>query len=261
MNTFVWVAYGTGFIFLMTCLGATTVFCFRKNTDEKVQKIFLGFASGIMIAASMFGLLVPSVNQAQSMGNIAWITVSVGFALGIVFLYILDKFVLFIHSVTNKKMSPGSKRTTLLVSAVTLHNIPEGMAVGISFALAAQNLSEPTMYLSAIALAVGIGIQNFPEGAAVTLPLKREGMGSVKAFLLGCLSGAVEPLFGFAVVLAASAVSAIMPWLLAFAAGAMMYVVVEELLPEAYMEGNSRLGTISVMAGFLLMMILDIALG
>jgi ZIP family zinc transporter len=153
------------------------------------------------------------------------------------------------------------KRTTLLVSAVTLHNIPEGMAVGLSFALAAQHNGDPAMYAAAIALALGIGLQNFPEGAAVSLPLRQEGMSTWKSFWFGCLSGIVEPVFGLLMVLLAGFIAPYMPWLLAFAAGAMLYVVVEELIPEAHLGEHSNIGTLAVMAGFVLMMILDVALG
>jgi ZIP family zinc transporter len=263
MREFLWVAAGTGFIFLMTCLGSAMVFLFRNQSSRMLQTLFLGFAAGIMVAAAVFGLLVPAISEAEAGGGVGWIPAAGGFVLGILFLFFLDRLIPHLHPETNTMEGPSSslKRTTLLVSAVTLHNIPEGMAVGLSFALAAQHSETPSMYISAIALALGIGIQNFPEGAAVALPLKQEGMGSAKAFLMGCLSGAVEPIFGLLTVLVASFIAPYMPWLLSFAAGAMFYVVVEELIPEAHLGEHSNAGTMAVMAGFLLMMILDVALG
>jgi ZIP family zinc transporter len=263
MREIVWVAAGTGFVFLMTCLGAAMVFFFRARSGRTMQTLFLGFAAGIMVAAAVFGLLVPAIAEAEADGGIGWIPAAGGFALGVLFLFFLDRLIPHLHPETNTLEGPSSslKRTTLLVSAVTLHNIPEGMAVGLSFALAAQHSADPSLYASAIALALGIGIQNFPEGAAVALPLRQEGMSSVKAFLIGCLSGAVEPLFGIFMILVAAYIVPYMPWLLSFAAGAMFYVVVEELIPESHLGEHSNAGTMAVMAGFLLMMILDVALG
>ncbi|MDR1793119.1 MAG: ZIP family metal transporter [Bacteroidales bacterium] len=261
-NILAWVAGGTGFIFLMTCLGAATVFLFHKKSSPKIQTIFLGFAAGIMIAAAVFGLLQPAIESAQNQGIIAWLPAAGGFLIGVLFLFGLDKLIPHIHPMTNVRegVSSSMKRTTLLVSAVTLHNIPEGMAVGLAFALAAQQGTDTALY-SALALAIGIGIQNFPEGAAVALPLRQEGISTKKSFFLGCISGVVEPVFGLLMILIAGITVPIMPWLLAFAAGAMLYVVVEELIPEAHLGEHSNIGTLSVMAGFLLMMILDVALG
>jgi ZIP family zinc transporter len=263
MQGLLWVAGGTGFIFLMTCLGSAMVFLLRKQTSRAVQTLFLGFAAGIMISASVFGLLVPAIKEAEAAGLIGWIPAAGGFILGVLFLLGLDKVIPHLHPSTNTREGVASsmKRTTLLVSAVTLHNIPEGMAVGLSFALAAQHSGEQALYASAIALALGVGIQNFPEGAAISLPLRQEGMKTSKAFLLGCLSGITEPLFGLLMIFIASLIAPVMPWLLAFAAGAMLYVVVEELIPEAHLGEHSNLGTLAVMAGFVLMMILDVALG
>jgi len=175
----------------------------------------------------------------------------------------LDKLIPHIHpgAGVREGVSSSMKRTTLLVSAVTLHNIPEGMAVGLAFALAAQHSGDPSMYASAVALALGIGIQNFPEGAAISLPLRQEGMKAGKSFVMGCASGAVEPVFGLLMVFIAGFIAPFMPWMLAFAAGAMLYVVVEELIPEAHLGEHSNIGTLAVMAGFVLMMILDVALG
>ena len=263
MREFMWTVGGTGFIFLMTCLGSAMVFFFRKQTSKVMQTLFLGFAAGIMIAASVFGLLVQAIEEATAGGQIGWFPAAGGFALGVLFLYFLDQWIPHLHPSANVREGHSSsmKRTTLLISAVTLHNIPEGMAVGLSFALAAQHSGDPGMYASAVALALGIGIQNFPEGAAISLPLRQEGISSLKSFLFGCLSGIVEPASGLLMVLVAAWIAPFMQWLLAFAAGAMLYVVVEELIPEAHLGEHSNIGTMAVMTGFLLMMILDVALG
>ncbi|HIY61767.1 MAG TPA: ZIP family metal transporter [Candidatus Eisenbergiella pullistercoris] len=258
-----WAASGTGFTFLMTTLGAAMVFLFRRRISEKVQKIFLGFAAGVMIAASVWSLLIPAIDRAEAAGQTGWIPAAGGFALGILFLLLMDQLLPHLHVGEEEPEGIGTswKRTTLLVMAVTLHNIPEGMAVGLSFALAAQEAGAGAGLMAAFALALGIGIQNFPEGAAISLPLRQEGVPAWKAFLMGSLSGIVEPVFGILVVLAAGGIEPVMPWLLSFAAGAMMYVVVEELIPEAHLGEHSNTGTLGVMAGFLIMMILDVALG
>ncbi|MDR1599565.1 MAG: ZIP family metal transporter [Oscillospiraceae bacterium] len=257
-----WTSVGLAFIFLMTALGAATVFLFRKGDISKYQNIFLGFAAGVMIAASVWSLLIPSIEAAEAKGLAGWIPASLGFIMGAVFLLGLDKLIPHIHQATGVREGrpSASKRTMLLFSAVTLHNIPEGMAVGLAFALGAQT-GGPGAYAAAIALAIGIGIQNFPEGAAVTLPFRQEGWSPVKSFLLGALTGAVEPVFGILAALLAGVFASVMPWLLAFAAGAMIYVVVEEMIPEARLGEHSDKATLSVMAGFLVMMVLDVALG
>jgi ZIP family zinc transporter len=262
-SQWIWVAGGTGFIFLMTSLGSSMVLFFRKTTERGLQKVFLGFAAGVMIAASMWGLLNPAIEEAEARGQPGWIPAAGGFLLGVLFLYALDQLIPHLHPASNvtEGIPSHAKRTTLLVWAVTLHNIPEGMAVGLSFALAAQHPENSGLYTAALALALGIGIQNFPEGAAISIPLRQEGMGLRRSFLLGCLSGAVEPVFGIITVFLAPLIAPYMPWLLAFAAGAMMYVVVEELIPEANLGSHSNMGTMGVMGGFLLMMILDITLG
>jgi len=263
MQAFLYTSGGLGFIFLMTCLGSATVFFFRKAAPGKMQQVCLGFAAGVMMAASVWSLLIPAIEAAEEMGIPGWIPAAGGFILGVFFLFGLDQVIPHLHPFTNVRegLPSNSKRTTLLISAITLHNIPEGMAVGLAFALAAQNGGEPAMYGAAIALALGIGIQNFPEGAAVSLPLRQEGMSMGKAFFLGSLSGAVEPVFGFLAVLLALWVAPLMPWLLSFAAGAMIYVVVEELIPEASAGEHSHGGTMGAMGGFLVMMVLDVALG
>ncbi|MEZ4508807.1 MAG: ZIP family metal transporter [Eubacteriales bacterium] len=255
---------GTGFTFLMTTLGAAMVFFFRKQMSGSAQKIFLGFAAGVMIAASVWSLLIPAIDEAQAAGKIGWIPAAGGFLLGVVFLLGLDKLIPHLHPGAKEMEGPNTsmKRTSLLVMAVTLHNIPEGMAVGLAFALAAQHgASSPAAFAAAIALALGIGIQNFPEGAAISLPLRQEGMGVTKSFVNGMLSGIVEPIFGILTVLVSALIAPYMPWMLSFAAGAMMYVVVEELIPEAHLGEHSNIGTLGVMFGFLVMMVLDVALG
>ncbi|MDR2655649.1 MAG: ZIP family metal transporter [Oscillospiraceae bacterium] len=263
MQMLLWAGGGLGFIFLMTALGAATVFFFHKSEAGKFQTVFLGFAAGVMIAASIWSLLIPSIEETEARGGIGWIPAAFGFILGVLFLLGLDRLIPHLHPGSNmiEGLPSASKRTTLLVSAVTLHNLPEGMAVGLSFALAAQHGSDPELYAAAAALALGIGIQNFPEGAAVALPLRREGCSVSKAFWLGTLSGAVEPVAGFITVMLAGLFIPVMPWLLAFSAGAMMYVVVEELIPEAHLGEHSHAGTLGVMSGFLVMMVLDVALG
>ena len=259
----IWAACGTGFTFLMTAAGAALVFLFRKRVNANFQRVLLGFAAGVMIAASVWSLLIPAIEEAESMEKIGWMPAAGGFVVGVFFLMLMDTLLPHLHPEARKTEGLPShlKRTTLLVLAVTLHNIPEGMAVGLSFALAVQHGGDPALYTSALALCIGIGIQNFPEGAAISLPLRHEGMAARKAFLFGSMSGVVEPVFGVLVVLAAGAIQPLMPWLLSFAAGAMMYVVVEELIPEAHLGEHSNIGTLGVMGGFLAMMILDVALG
>lgn len=262
-RSLLWAAAATGFTFLMTTLGASLVFLFRKKVSGTMQRIFLGFAAGVMIAASVFSLLLPAMEEAEEMGIPGWIPSAGGFILGIGFMLLLD--VLMPHLHLGAKQPEGLhsslRRTTLLVSAVTLHNIPEGMAVGLTFALAAQHSGDLSDLSGAAALALGIGIQNFPEGTAISLPLRQEGMSRVKSFFWGSMSGVVEPIFGILVVLLAGWIQPAMPWLLSFAAGAMLYVVVEELIPEAHLGEHSNTGTLAVMGGFLLMMVLDVALG
>ncbi|MCL2558469.1 MAG: ZIP family metal transporter [Treponema sp.] len=263
LNSLLMAGAGLGFIFLMTCLGASTVFVFRKATLGPMHQIFLGFAAGVMVAASIWSLLLPAIEQADAQGLMpGWVPAAGGFVLGVLFLLALDNITPHLHPFANTREGPASmsKRTTLLISAVTLHNIPEGMAVGLSFALAGQS-GDPAMYASAFALALGIGIQNFPEGAAISLPLLKDGISRRRAFGLGCASGAVEPLFGALAVALAWLISPLMPWLLSFSAGAMIYVVVEELIPEAQLEEHPHAGTLGFAAGFLIMMVLDVALG
>lgn len=259
-----WAALGCGFTWLMTTLGSAMVFFVRRDSPS-AHRIFLGFAAGVMIAASVWSLLNPAIEQAEELGQPGWIPAAGGFLLGVAFLMMLDTFLPHLHPEGEQPegVKTSWKRTTLLVSAVTLHNIPEGMSVGLLFAMAAQSTgAEATAYLGmATALAIGMGLQNFPEGAAISLPLRREGVSRGKAFLLGSLSGIVEPIFGILVVLVSSQITPFMPWMLAFAAGAMIYVVVEELIPEAHLGEHSNVGTLGVIAGFVIMMVLDVALG
>ena len=268
-----WAAAGTGFTFSMTALGAAMVFFMKKQSTALMQRIFLGFAAGVMIAASVWSLLIPAIEETEQAGGVGWLPASGGFLLGILLMllrpfgvhdYIVsDGLLPHLHNgAARAEGLPSSfRRTTLLVLAVTLHNIPEGMAVGLSFARAAQHGGSRGLVAAAGALALGIGIQNFPEGAAVALPLHQEGLSRMKSFVYGALSGIVEPLFGVAVVLVSAQLTPFMPWLLSAAAGAMLYVVVEELIPEAHLGEHSHSGTLGVMAGFLVMMILDVALG
>ena len=249
--------------FLGTTLGAACVFTIRKTLHAALQRTLTGFAAGVMTAASVWSLLVPAMEQAAGMGRWAFFPAAAGFWLGILFLLVLDRTIPHLHQHSDEPEGPHSrlKRSTMLVLAVTLHNIPEGMAVGLAFAMAAQHPEDASLFAVAFALALGIGIQNFPEGAAISLPLRQEGMSRWRAFLLGSLSGLVELVFGVGITLIATWISPYMPWFLAFAAGAMIYVVVEELIPEANLGDHSNLGTAGVMAGFLIMMILDVALG
>ncbi len=249
---------GTGFTCLATVLGAGMVFFFRKDISRNTQRVFLGFAAGVMIAASVWSLLLPAMEMAENSGGSVVLPVGGGFLLGGVFLMVLDRLMPHLHIGSDEPegLPAHWKRTTMIVLAVTLHNIPEGMAVGLSFSVAAQNGALP----AAVALAIGMGLQNFPEGAAISLPLKSQGTGNGKAFVCGALSGVVEPVFGLLTVLAAGSIGGVMPWILSFAAGAMIYVVVEELIPEAHLGEHSHVGTASVMAGFLVMMLLDVML-
>ncbi|MEG1366976.1 MAG: ZIP family metal transporter [Oscillospiraceae bacterium] len=254
---------GTGFTFLMTVLGSSVVLLFKGEVKPAFQRIFLGFAAGVMIAASVWSLLIPAIEMAEEQGNIGWIPAAGGFVLGALFLLGLDALMPHLHPNADKAEGVESslKRTTLLVLAVTLHNIPEGMAVGLACALAAGGASASVTTASALALAMGIGLQNFPEGAAISLPLRKEGLSRGKSFFYGSASGIVEPIGGIIAVIVAGTVTPLMPWLLAFAAGAMIYVVVEELIPEAHLGEHSNVGTLGVMLGFLVMMVMDVALG
>ena len=258
----VWLAFlGTMLTCAATVLGAGTVFIFKKDIPQRLQRAFLGFAAGVMIAASVWSLLIPAMEMAEEAGQPGWLPAGGGFVLGALFLLALDRILPHLHpgSAHPEGLKSSFARTTMLVLAVTLHNIPEGLAVGLAFGLAGESSA---MSLSgALALSVGMALQNFPEGAAISLPLKKEGLSNKRSFLLGALSGVVEPIAGVTGVLIAGSITGLMPWFLAFAAGAMIYVVVEELIPEAHLGEHSHTGTLSVMFGFLVMMILDVALG
>lgn len=248
LSSVVWAALGVGFIFLMTSLGAASVLFCREDTLPKSQTGMMGFAGGVMTAATVWSMLLPAIEQTRSEGTLpCWLPAAAGTAAGAAFLCALDALILRL------RRGGSAEKSSMLMTAIILHNIPEGMAVGLAFALSGGTDG----LTAAAALALGIGVQNVPEGAAVSLPLRRMGMSRGRAFSMGVLSGAVEPLFGMLAVMAVSGISRIMPWLLGFSAGAMLYVVVCELIPAA----DDRRGLFWYIAGFLLMMILDVALG
>lgn len=246
--------------FLGTSLGSLMVFLIKDKMNPKVEKLLLGFASGVMIAASIFSLIIPSIEMATSQNIIAYLPASIGFLLGMGFLLLLDSIIPHLHngSENPEGIKSNLKKKTMMVFAITLHNIPEGMAVGVIFAgaLTSNNIS----FASALALSIGIAIQNFPEGAIVSLPLAIEGKSKPKAFLMGVGSGIVEPIAAVITILLSQVMIPILPYLLSFAAGAMIYVVVEELIPESQNGKHSNIATIGVAIGFVLMMILDVAL-
>lgn len=248
--------------FLGTTLGAGMVFFMKNQINTKVQKLLLGFASGVMISASIWSLMIPSLDMAKEQGEISWLPAAIGFLLGIIFLLILDKITPHLHLNSEKPegLKAKLKNSTMLILAVTIHNIPEGMAVGVVFAgMLVGNIS--MSFAGALALAIGIAIQNFPEGAIISMPLRAEGISKSKAFLYGTLSGIVEPIAAVITILLTGLVVPILPYILSFAAGAMIYVVVEELIPDAQSGEHSNLSVIGVTLGFVLMMILDVALG
>ncbi|MBS4929832.1 MAG: ZIP family metal transporter [Clostridiales bacterium] len=259
MNTFL----GLLIPFAGTTLGAACVFFLKNDLKPLVQKALLGFASGVMVAASVWSLLIPSMDMVSHMGRFAFVPAVVGFLLGIAFLLLMDRLIPHLHNAHATPEGPKAKlkKTTMLVLAVTLHNIPEGMAVGVVFAGVLSGNSKITL-AGAFALAIGIAIQNFPEGAIISLPLRSEGQISrTKAFIYGTLSGIVEPIGAYITILLASVVEPILPYLLSFAAGAMIYVVVEELIPESAEGEHSNIATIGFAIGFVIMMTLDVALG
>lgn len=248
--------------FIGTTLGSAMVYLLKDKVNIKIEKVLLGFASGVMIAASVWSLLIPSIKMAEKQGTIAWMPASIGFSLGIAFLLLLDRIIPHLHINENKPEGPKTKisKTMMLVLAVTLHNIPEGMAVGVVFAgLLTGNTA--ISVAGAFALSMGIALQNFPEGAIISMPLKSEGVSKNKSFIYGVLSGIVEPIAGLITILLTSAISSVLPYFLSFAAGAMIYVVAEELIPDSQNGKHSDLGTIGLAIGFVIMMILDVALG
>lgn len=249
--------------FAGTSLGAACVFVMRRNSMNRiVQKALTGFAAGVMVAASIWSLLIPAMNQSAELGKLAFLPAAVGFWLGILFLLFLDHIIPHLHMGAETAEGPHTqmKRTTMLVLAVTLHNIPEGMAVGVVYAGYRMGNGDITA-MGAFALALGIAIQNLPEGAIISMPLRSEGMSKGKAFICGVLSGIVEPIGALLTVAAAGFIVPVLPYLLSFAAGAMIYVVVEELIPEMSEGAHSNVGTLLFAAGFTVMMMLDVALG
>ena len=247
--------------FLGTALGSALVFFMKKELDTRIQKMLSGFAAGVMIAASVWSLLIPSMDMSADRGKLAFIPAAVGFCLGMIFLLILDKTVPHMHlDETQEGPKSSLQKTTMMVLAVTLHNIPEGMAVGILYAGWASGSAQITE-AGALSLALGIAIQNFPEGAIISMPLRTEGNSKFKSFIYGTLTGAVEPLAAVITILLTRAVLPFLPYFLSFAAGAMVYVVVEELLPEASRDDKTDICTIGFAVGFALMMVLDVALG
>jgi len=257
----------TIFTWAVTALGAALVFFF-KTINKNILNGMLGFAAGVMIAASFWSLLAPGIALAEQLGQTAYLTATTGFLLGGGFLYLIDKILPHLHMGLDTSKAEGIKttwqRSVLLVLAITLHNIPEGLAVGVAFGAVTAGIGTSATLAGAVALAIGIGLQNFPEGAAVSIPLRREGFSRRKAFLYGQASGLVEPVAGVLGAIAVTKIQPILPYTLAFAAGAMIYVVVEELIPEAQREeGGSKtdIATIGAMLGFAVMMVLDVALG
>ena len=247
---------------LGTTLGAAMVFFMKDNINAKIEKTLLGFAAGVMIAASVWSLLIPAIDMSKEQGRIAWLPAAVGFMLGILFLLLIDSIVPHLHLDSDKPEGVKSKfsKTTMMMFAVTIHNIPEGMAVGVTYAGAIMGHSKLSL-TAAVALSIGIAIQNFPEGAIISMPLKGQGMSKMRAFKFGFLSGVVEPIGAFITILLTSKIIVILPYLLAFPAGAMIYVVIEELIPESQSGEHTNIGTIGAAIGFVLMMVLDVALG
>ncbi len=247
--------------FLGTALGAACVFFMNRQMNDGLERALAGFAAGVMVAASVWSLLIPSMEQSQYLGRLAFIPALAGFAAGIAFLFLLDKITPHLHALAKSPEGPRSKvsRTAMLIFAVTLHNIPEGMAVGVVVAAMLAG-GGGISYEAALALSLGIAIQNFPEGAIVSMPLRTEGNSKGKAFVFGTLSGIVEPLAAVLTILLTGVISGMLPYLLAFAAGAMIYVVVEELLPEASRDEKTDVCTLGFALGFALMMVLDVAL-
>lgn len=254
--------YGALIPFIGTSLGAACVFFMKKTLSDTVQRLLTGFAAGVMVAASVWSLLIPSIEQSQAMGRLAFLPAFIGFWVGVLFLLTLDHVIPHIHAKSGQVEGPQShlQRTTMMVLAVTLHNIPEGMAVGVVYAGYLSGSAQITA-AGALALSLGIAIQNFPEGAIISMPLRAERMGKGRSFLSGVLSGAVEPIGAALTIMAAQHVIPALPYLLSFAAGAMLYVVVEELIPEISQGRHSNIGTVFFAVGFSIMMMLDVALG
>lgn len=251
--------------FIGTTLGSATVFFLKKEMNDNIQRSLLGFAAGVMVAASVWSLLIPAMEMNEKLNRLAFLPALIGFSLGVAFLFLLDKITPHLHAMAKKPEGSRSlqekvSRTMMLVFAVTLHNIPEGMAVGVVFAGFLTGTSSINA-AAALALSIGIAIQNFPEGAIISMPLRSEGNSKIKSFIFGTLSGAVEPIAAIITILLTSIILPFLPYLLAFAAGAMIYVVIEELIPEATRDEKTDICTIGFAIGFALMMVLDVALG
>lgn len=262
MNNIQSIVLGLSLPLLGTVLGAAMVFFMKKEINQNIQKALLGFASGVMIAASVWSLIIPSIEMAEKSGKIAWLPSAVGFLIGIAFLLLLDTIIPHLHINSDKPEGAKTnlKKSAMLILAVTLHNIPEGMAVGVVFAGMATDGTTITT-ASAFALAIGIAVQNFPEGAVISMPLLGTGISKKKAFTYGALSGVVEPVGALITIVLTSLILPVLPYILSFAAGAMFYVVIEELIPEAQSGEHSNIATIGAAVGFVLMMILDVSLG
>ena len=258
METFI----GIMIPFLGTALGSACVFFMKKSLGDLVQRALAGFAAGVMVAASIWSLLIPAIEQSEDMGKLSFLPAFIGFWVGVLFLLLFDHLIPHLHVGSNQAEGPKSRlgRTTMMVLAVTLHNIPEGMAVGVVYAVFLSGNTQITA-ANALALSLGMAIQNFPEGASISMPLRAEGEREGRAFLGGVLSGVVEPIGAVLTLLAAQLVIPALPYLLSFAAGAMLYVVVEELIPEMSQGRHSNLGTVFFAVGFSVMMVLDVALG
>ncbi|MDO4333984.1 MAG: ZIP family metal transporter [Eubacteriales bacterium] len=261
-NAVLYAACGTGFTFLMTVLGAAVVFILKKDLNPKIERAFMGFAAGVMLAASVWSLLIPAMEDARIFSGPDWLPVAAGFAAGGIFLFAMDRTIVrwFEKMGEERRFFGMKKSTTLLLAAIALHNIPQGMATGLAFLMAVQGSGRQVL-AAAVVLALGIGIQNLPEGSAVAMPIRRDGIDRKRAFFISAGAGILEPLCGISVAALGGNAGTIMPWLLAFAAGAMIYVIAEELIPEATGKDNDRFGVFGVMIGFLIMMVLDVALG
>lgn len=282
MQAILYTLVGTMFTWLLTTIGAANVFLIRKCVSGTVQRLFLGFAAGVMIAASVWSLLLPGIEAAENNSQPGWLVVTVGFIMGVALLLASDRIVEHLrkrfcrkgglgHKSKEKALAKGkkqpaelSKNVLMMVLAIVVHNIPEGMAVGVAFAMALESGADASLLSGAIALTIGIAIQNYPEGTAVSLPLVSEGMSRGKAFIIGSISAVVEPIFGVLAAVLAQKIQGIMPICLSLAAGCMIYVVVQELIPEAHMqdtgERSANIGSLGFIVGFLIMMILDVAL-
>lgn len=264
-NAVFYAACGTGFTFLMTVLGAAVVFILKKDLNPKIERAFMGFAAGVMLAASVWSLLIPAIEDAKDFSGPEWLPVAVGFAAGGLFLFFMDQIIVrwFDRVGEERRFFGMRKNTTLLLAAIALHNIPQGMATGLAFLMAFHGNHENgrQVFAAAVVLAFGIGIQNLPEGSAVALPVRRDGIDRRRAFFISAGAGILEPVCAVTVAALGGKAGTAMPWLLSFAAGSMIYVIAEELIPEATGKDNDRFGVLGVMTGFLIMMVLDVALG